>query len=218
MSLLNNVRLKFLDALISTLETVQDVRASRERRAKEKQHIEIKQQPKPEEDLFPELSELTEEECIAAWNKVTKLSEELNNARWAWNFDMYIDTTKLQPGVIVYVIGKREPTPEKPYITYKPEPRVVSSIHDSGVNGGTMFFTYTHRIEKPQSITKGEQDFTVVSDEDVIYSPLTKGHAEYICRLLNLQSKRLYDKQLLKLQQKQQLLQLQQNQQLELQK
>ena len=194
MSLLNNIRLKFLDTLIATLETVQDVRAAKERRAKEKLQAQQKY-------LFPELSELSEEECIAAWEKVTKLSEDLNSARWAWNFDMYIDTTTLMPGVIVYVIGKRAPTDEKPYITYKPEPRVVSSIHDSGVNGGTMFFTYTHRIEKPQSITKDEKDFTVVSEEDVIYSPLTKGHAEYICKLLNLQSKRLYDKHLLKMQQ-----------------
>lgn len=155
------------------------------------------------EEFVPEISSLSEEESIAAWEKVTKLSEDLNDAPWAWNFSMYIDTTKLCPGVIVYVIGKRPPTDEKPYVTYKPEPRVVSSIHDSGVNGGTVFFTYTHQIEKPQSITKGEKDFKVVSEEDVIYSPLTKGHAEYICKLFNLQSKRLYDKHLLKIQKQQ---------------
>ena len=154
-----------------------------------------------EEDLIPDYPPLSEEECIAAWNNVTKLSEEINEAPWAWNFIAYTDTTKLMPGMIVYIIGQRAPTDEKPYITYKPEPRVISSIHDSGVNGGTVFFTYSHRIEKSQSYTRGKFDFKVVADEDVIYSPLTKGHAEFICRLLNLQSKRLYDKNLLKMQQ-----------------
>ena len=115
---------------------------------------------------------------------------------------MYTDTTKLLPGFIVYVVGKREPTKDKPYITYKPEPRVIASIHDSGVNGGTVFFTYSHRVVKPQSITKNETDFQVIAEEDVIYSPLTKGHAEYICKLLNLQSKRLYEKNLLKIKNK----------------
>lgn len=134
---------------------------------------------------------------VITWDKVTKLSEELNDA--AWNFPVYADTTKLLPGYIVYIIGQRQPTKEKPYVTYKPEPRVVSSIHDSGVNGGTTFFTFSHRIEKPQSITKSETDFQIVSEEDIIYSPLTKAHAEYICKLLNLQSKRLYEKNLLKI-------------------
>ena len=166
---------------------------------------EKKDQQQYEEDFVPEPSELSANECIDAWDKVTKLTEDLNNAPWAWNFAMYIDTTKLAPGVIVYVIGKRQPTDKKPYVTYKPEPRVVSSIHDSGVNGGTVFFTYTHKIENPQSITKSEKDFNIVSDEDVIYSPLTKDHAEYICKLLNLQSKRLYEKHLLKIQQQQKI-------------
>ena len=147
---------------------------------------------------LPEINqEITEQNSVIAWDKVTKLSEELNDA--AWKFPVYADTTKLLPGYIVYIIGKRPPTAEKPYVTYKPEPRVVSSIHDSGVNGGTTFFTFSHRIVKPQSITKGEKDFQVVAEEDVIYSPLTKGHAEYICRLLNLQSKRLWEKNLLKI-------------------
>lgn len=136
-------------------------------------------------------------DSVIVWDKVTKISEELNNC--SWDFNIYADTTKLLPGFIVYVIGKRTPNKEIPYITYKPEPRVITSIHDSGVNGGTVFFTYSHQVVKPQSITKGEKDFQVVSDEDVIYSPLTKGHAEYICKLLNLQSKRLYEKNLLKI-------------------
>ena len=145
----------------------------------------------------PEEVSDTKQSSIVVWDNVTKLSEELNNSDW--DFPVYVDTTKLLPGFIVYVIGKRPPTEGKPYITYKPEPRVVSSIHDSGVNGGTVFFTYSHRIEKAQSITKGEKDFQVTAEEDVIYSPLTKAHAEYICRLLNLQSKRLYEKNLLKI-------------------
>jgi hypothetical protein len=156
-----------------------------------------------EEDFIPDYPPLSEEECIAAWDKVTKLSEDINEAPWAWNFIGYKDTTQLVPGMIVYVVGQRAPTDEKPYITYKPEPRVISSIHDSGVNGGTVFFTYSHRIEKPQSYTRGKFDFKVVADEDVIYTPLTYDHAKLICRLLNLQSKRLYDKHLLKMQQAQ---------------
>lgn len=159
------------------------------------------QQDVAEEDFVPDYPPLSEEECIVAWDKVTKLSEDINEAPWAWNFTLYNDTTQLVPGMIVYVVGKRAPTAEKPYITYKPEPRVISSIHDSGVNGGTVFFTYSHRIEKPQSYTRGNLDFTVVSDEQEILSPLTYKHAEFICRLLNLQSKRLYDKHLLKMQQ-----------------
>lgn len=139
----------------------------------------------------------TEGQNIVAWDKVTKISEELNNC--SWDFNIYVDTTKLLPGFIVYVIGKRTPNKEIPYITYKPEPRVITSIHDSGVNGGTVFFTYSHQVVKPQSITKSETDFQVIAEEDVIYSPLTKGHAEYICKLLNLQSKRLYEKNLLKI-------------------
>ena len=160
-----------------------------------------KENQTPKEDCIPECPPLSEEECITAWNNVTKLSEDLNEAPWAWNFTLYNDTTQLVPGMIVYVVGKRAPTDGKPYITYKPEPRVISSIHDSGVNGGTVFFTYSHRIEKPQSYTRGNLDFTVVSDEQEILSPLTYKHAEFICRLLNLQSKRLYDKHLLKMQQ-----------------
>ena len=136
------------------------------------------------------------------WEKVDKLTEDLNDSNW--KFPIYTDTTKLLPGFIVYVIGKRPPTAERPYVTYKPEPRVVSSIHDSGVNGGTVFFTYTHQIVRPVSVKKDKTDFQVVSDEDVINSPLTRGHAEYICNLLNLQSKRLYEKQLAKLKQQQQ--------------
>lgn len=137
------------------------------------------------------------ENAVIAWDKVTKLSEELNGSDW--DFPIYTDTTKLLPGFIVYVVGKRAPTKEKPYVTYKPEPRVVSSIHDSGVNGGTVFFTYTHQIVKqPCFSNKKEIDFQVIAEEDTINSPLTKGHAEYICKLLNLQSKRLYEKQLVK--------------------
>ncbi len=143
------------------------------------------------------LSQESDVNTIVDWDKITKLSEELNEI--VWRIPVYTDTTKLLPGYIVYIIGKRKPTKEKPYVTYKPEPRVISYIHDNGVNGGTTFFTFSHRIEKSQSITKDETDFQVVSEEDVIYSPHTKFMAEYICKLYNLQSKRLYVKELLKL-------------------
>ena len=154
-------------------------------------------QQKMELESVPENEPGTDGNNIIAWDKITKISEDLNNL--PWDFTLYTDTTKLLPGFIVYIVGKREPTKEKPYVTYKPEPRVITSIHDSGVNGGTVFFTYSHSVIKPQSITKGEKDFQIISEDGVIYSPLTKGHAEYICKLLNLQSKRLYEKDLLKI-------------------
>ena len=146
---------------------------------------------------IPDIEAGMDGQNVVAWDKVTKLSEDLND--YNWNFFRWGDTTALAPGVIVYVLGKRGPTKEKPYVTYKPEPRVITSIHDNGVNGGTMFFTYTHEIVRSQSIIKDANEFQVVSREDVIYSPLTKAHAERLCKLLNLQSKRLYEKNLLKI-------------------
>ena len=35
-----------------------------------------------------------------------------------------------------------------------------------------------------------------MSEDEVIYSPLTKEHADYICLLLNIQSKQVYTKYL----------------------
>ena len=136
-----------------------------------------------------------------SFDEITKISEDLNEVQW--NFPLYIDTTKLFPGYVLYVVSKQEPTKETPYVTYKPEPRVVVSIHDSGVNGGTTFLTYSHMVVNSQSLIKDSKDFQVVACDDVIYSPLTKEHAKYICTLLNLQSKHLYEKHLTEIQQKQ---------------
>ena len=177
MSLIQKLRVKRLNRLIRKLSDVN--------------------QTKKEIDNIPESKPGLEANNMIAWDKITKISETLNDSRW--EFDLYTDTTKLLPGFIVYIVGKRAPTKETPYVTYKPEPRVIVSIHDSGVNGGTMFFTYSHNVERAPVFAKGNQEFQITSEEDTIYSPLTHGHAEYICKLLNLQSKRLYEKQLLKI-------------------
>lgn len=118
--------------------------------------------------------------------KITKISEELNE--YEWDFPIFTDTTKMLPGFVCYVVVQVAPTDKKPYVTYKPAARVITQIHDSGVNQGTTFFTYSHQVVRTFIDTKP----TVISEEEVIYSPLTKEHAEYMCKLLNAQSKKLY--------------------------
>jgi len=192
MSLLNSVRLKFLDALIATLETVQKMRGAEE------------QPVAPQVLRYPneEVKFHADEEGILYLDNSTKISERLNVLDW--NFILYMDTTKLLPGGIIYVVSKHEPTEKRPWTVYKYEPRVITSIHDNGVNGGTVFFTYSHDIVKPQALGKNKDDFMVVSTEDAIYSPLTKGHAQFICAALNTQSRSLYESKLAKIQQQNQ--------------
>ena len=77
-------------------------------------------------------------------------------------------------------------------------PRVITQIHDSGVNGGTIFFSYNHKFIKADQIA---DTYKVVSEDEIIYSPLTEQQADYICRLLNTQSRKIYQqkmKQILK--------------------
>ena len=117
---------------------------------------------------------------------IRKISEKYND--YTSELSVFVDTTKMMPGLVCYTIKKVEPTKKKPWVTYKPTPRIITQIHDSGVNGGTIFFTYNHRfIESPLNKFR-----SVVSEDEVIYSPLTKEHAEYICTLLNAQSRILY--------------------------
>ena len=121
--------------------------------------------------------------------RITKLSERLND--WQWDFEMYTDTTQLVPGLVIYVIDTIAPTDKRPYVTYRPSPRVIAEIRDSGVNNGTSFFVYNHNVvQKPEFKTLHK--FNVVSELEIVYSPLTKGHAAYLCKLFNFQSRKTY--------------------------
>ena len=125
---------------------------------------------------------------------IRSISEKLNKN---WGFSIFSDTTVILPGLIVYVVDKVEPTDKIPYTTYKPAPRIVVSVHNNGVNGGTVFITYEHKLNRE---TNFQQNYKIVSEYEVIYSPLTKTHAEYICRLLNFQSKQAYQQAMIKMQ------------------
>lgn len=124
-------------------------------------------------------------------NKITEISEKLNDEKW--DFNIFLDTTVMIPGLVVYVVGKVSANKRIPWDTYRPEPRIITAIHDNGVNKGTLFMTYEHHIEKESKYDADKNYFgRVVSEEKIIYSPLTKDHAEYICKLLNIQSKQMY--------------------------
>jgi hypothetical protein len=124
---------------------------------------------------------------------IRSLSEKLNKN---WEFRIFSDTTEISPGLVCYVVEKSEPTNKTPYVTYKPAPRVIVSVHNNGVNGGTVFITYEHKLSAKPDF---HQHYNIVSEYEVIYSPLTKPHAEYICKLLNFQSKQAYNKAMLKI-------------------
>ncbi len=132
-----------------------------------------------------------EKGILESLKKIRKVTEDLNDN--VTELSVFVDTTKMMPGLVCYVIEKVAPTQKKPYVTYRPTPRVITQVHDSGVNGGTIFFTYNHKIAKNQSFNGISY---TVSEDEVIYSPLTKEHADYICLLLNIQSKQVYTKYL----------------------
>lgn len=128
---------------------------------------------------------------LQALKKIHRVSENLNDL--TKDLSVFVDTTKMLPGLVCYVIEKIAPTKKKPYVTYRPVPRVITQVHDSGVNGGTIFFSYNHKILTSQNLNGMSY---VVAEDEVIYSPLTKEHADYICALLNIQSKQVYTKYL----------------------
>ena len=128
-----------------------------------------------------------EEVPIKLPKNLRAITENLN--KLAADLTVFVDTTSMGPGLVCYTIEKIEPTTKKPYITYRPTPRVITQVHDSGVNGGTIFFSYNHKFIKSDPI---KNNYKVVSEDEVIYSPLTKQQADYICQLLNIQSKLLY--------------------------
>lgn len=121
---------------------------------------------------------------------IKKLSEDLNDE--LGGFAYYRDTSYLIPGLVVYVVEKVEPNKNTPWVTYRPEPRVIVNIHDNGVNNGTIFWTYSHQVVAAPNFDRDKTQ--VVSVEETIFSPLTKKHAEYICKLLNADSKYTYIK------------------------
>ena len=126
---------------------------------------------------------------------IKEISEDLN--KYVGDIEMVVDTTKMAPGLVCYTIEKIEPTNKLPYVRYKPVPRVITQIHDSGVNGGTIFFAYDHKFVSAANFS-GKQSGQVISENEVIYSPLTKEHAIFICKLLNVQSRLFYQKMLKK--------------------
>ena len=125
--------------------------------------------------------------------RIGKISEKLNDDESLWGFNIFADSRQMLPGMVVYVIDKIEPTDAVPYVTYKPAMRIITEIQDNGVNNGTVFLSYTHKIAPISTYHSVQHNKPrVVSENDVIYSPLTKEHAEYVCKLLNLQSKQMY--------------------------
>lgn len=122
--------------------------------------------------------------------KIPYISERLN-----YNIGklcVFLDTTKMSPGLVCYTIEKIEPTASRPWVKYVPAARIIAQIHDSGVNGGTVFLSYKHKVVHAGQFEKKHQ---IVSEDDVFYSPLTKEHALYVCKLLNVQSKNEYIKE-----------------------
>lgn len=123
---------------------------------------------------------------------VRKISERLNGN--IAGLKVFLDTREIYPGTVVYVVDKVPPTDTVPYMTYKPAPRIITEVQDdNGVNNGTVFLTYTPKVATVATYHSQQHNKPqVISETDVIYSPLTKEHAEYVCKLLNVQSKQMY--------------------------
>ena len=126
--------------------------------------------------------------------KIPYISERLNYN--IGEITMFVDTRKIDPGLVCYTIEKIEPTASRPWVKYVPSARIIAQIHDSGVNGGTMFLSYKHKVVRTGQFENAPQ---IVSEDDVFYSPLTKEHALYVCKLLNVQSKNEYIKEMKRL-------------------
>ncbi|MBQ0013352.1 MAG: hypothetical protein KBS86_02160 [Proteobacteria bacterium] len=107
------------------------------------------------------------------------------------NLAVFVDTRNLMPGMVVYTVVPTPPTNKIPYVVYNIEPRIITQIHDSGVNGGTIFITYTHYVS---NAVGNDKQIQIKCEEETLYSPLTKEHAEYVAKKLTEQSKALYMK------------------------
>ncbi|MFQ6739325.1 MAG: hypothetical protein ACLRFJ_01485 [Alphaproteobacteria bacterium] len=121
-------------------------------------------------------------------NDTELLSEDFENEALN-NIPVYLDTRNLTPGMVVYTVVPTDPTSEVPYTVYHIEPRVIAQIYDSGVNGGTIFITYSHYVSK---VVGYDSQIQIKCEENILYSPLTKEHAEYVAKKLTEQSKLLY--------------------------
>ena len=135
------------------------------------------------------------EKVISSNAPIYKISEKLNERYF--DFNVYTDTTFIRPGMVVYQVEKSNPTAKIPYVTYKPVPYIIVSVHDNGVNGGTLFMTYSHKVSNSFDFSKSGPQ--IISEYEVIYSPLTLDQAKYICRLLNLQSRQKYKQAIVKM-------------------
>ena len=127
---------------------------------------------------------------------IRKISEDLNDdaKRWA-SFTVYGDTRQIKPGAVVYVVEKIEPNEKTPWVTYRPAERIITEVQDNGVNNGTVFLSYAPKVASVSTYYTPQHNAPqIISEHDVIYSPLTKAHAEFVCKLLNLQSKTMYKK------------------------
>lgn len=124
---------------------------------------------------------------------ITKISEDLNDC--INGIEIFSHTINMTPGLICFTIEKIASTDKKPYVTYRPTPRVITQVHENGVNGGTIFLTYSHKLMKSSDFN-GEKTARVVSEDEAIYTPLTKEHALYVCKILNAQSRLFYIQQM----------------------
>lgn len=110
---------------------------------------------------------------------------------------VYIDTSTMLPGLLVYTIEEIKPSREIPYSTFRVVPRVIVEVYNSGVNQGITLMSYEPSLEKEIGFHK-EGKYKVKSKVVSFYSPLTKEQAEYICKNLNEQHKNFYIKMVAK--------------------
>lgn len=135
------------------------------------------------------------QDCMIPKN-IRKISEKLNEYVFKW--PVYTNTTTIRPGMIVYTIDQIQPTVKKPWVSYVSTPRIITQVHDNGVNGGTVFLTYDHKFVRTMDF--GEtQPYKVVSEDRAIYTPYTKEVGDGVCAFLNAQSRILYRQKMKKL-------------------
>jgi len=132
---------------------------------------------------------------------IQKISEDLNDC--IEGIEIFLHTTDMTPGLICYTIEKIAPNDKKPYVTYRPTPRVITQVHENGANGGTIILTYSHKFVKSVDFNGGKTG-KVDSEVEALYTPLTKEHALYVCKILNVQSRLYYMQQIKKQQIKEQ--------------
>lgn len=124
---------------------------------------------------------------------IRKISEDLNDC--IEGLEIFSRTTNMTPGLVCYTIEKIAPNDKRHYVTYRPSPRVITQVHENGANGGTIILTYSHKFVKSVDFN-GRKTGKVISEDEALYTPLTKEHALYVCKVLNAQSKLFYIQQM----------------------